>query len=195
MTMDIRLPRRISRIEFRCSEQTKAALLSRMQIHEGSMLTDELLQEARAAAEAYDERLAVLVNESLRQEEYLKSGPEPGGTFPASIPDEGVSVVLWDRAMPPQRIRVDGSKHDRMLMEKPMPPRSDHAGVAPAAVKIAILVGKDGRILEAEPLAGPHPLFSPAIAAVRQWKYQPTLLNGRPVEVETTVEIPFAAEK
>ena len=29
--------------------------------------------------------------------------------------------------------------------------------------------------------------------AVKQWVYQPTLLNGEPVEVVTTVEVNFAA--
>ena len=54
MTMDFQLPRPISRIVFRCSEQTKTALGSKMQIHEGSMLTDELLQQARETAKGYN---------------------------------------------------------------------------------------------------------------------------------------------
>jgi protein TonB len=37
-----------------------------------------------------------------------------------------------------------------------------------------------------------HPLLVPAaLAAVKQWVYQPTLLNGAPVEVVTEVEVPF----
>jgi protein TonB len=48
-------------------------------------------------------------------------------------------------------------------------------------------------VLEVDPLAGPDPLISSAVDAVRQWKYRPTLLNGRSVEVETTVDVPFPA--
>ena len=37
-----------------------------------------------------------------------------------------------------------------------------------------------------------HPLLvQAAVDAVKQWKYQPTLLNGDPVEVDTTVDVMF----
>jgi len=37
-----------------------------------------------------------------------------------------------------------------------------------------------------------HPMLVPAaIAAVRQWRYKPYLLNGQPVEVETTITVIF----
>jgi periplasmic protein TonB len=37
-----------------------------------------------------------------------------------------------------------------------------------------------------------HPLLVPAaLEAVKTWVYQPTLLNGQPVEVETTVDVNF----
>jgi hypothetical protein len=194
--MDIQLPQPISRIVFRCSEQTKTELVAKMQIHEGSMLTDELLQQARETAKAYNEWLAVLVKQSLRQEEYLKSAPEMRKTFLAPAIDQGVNVVIWDRAIPPERIRIDGTEHNSRLIEKPMPTYGGGDEVsASAVVKLAIIIGNDGSILEIDPLAGPDPLISPAVDAVRRWKYQPTLLNGRPVEVQTTVEVPFPAEK
>jgi protein TonB len=31
-----------------------------------------------------------------------------------------------------------------------------------------------------------------AMDAVRQWKYHPTLLNGEPVEVDTTIQVVFS---
>jgi Gram-negative bacterial TonB protein C-terminal len=191
--MDVQLPRPISRIVFRCSEQTKAVLVSKMEIHEGSMLTDELLQQARKTAKACNEWLAILVRQSIRQEEYLKSAPELRKTFIPPAIDEGVNVVVWDRATPPQRVRVDGSEHNSRLIERTMPTHGGEEVPTPAVVKLAIIIGKDGRILEIDPLAGPDSLISSAVDAVRRWKYQPTLLNGRPVEVETTVEVPFPA--
>jgi periplasmic protein TonB len=37
-----------------------------------------------------------------------------------------------------------------------------------------------------------HPLLVPAaLQAVKEWRYQPTLLNGTPVEVITTVDVTF----
>jgi outer membrane biosynthesis protein TonB len=37
-----------------------------------------------------------------------------------------------------------------------------------------------------------HPDFAiAAVDAVRQWKFSPTLLNGRPIEVVMTVKVGF----
>jgi protein TonB len=40
-----------------------------------------------------------------------------------------------------------------------------------------------------------HPLLAPAaMAAVKQWKYAPLMLNGDPVEVETTIDVNFTLQ-
>jgi protein TonB len=42
-------------------------------------------------------------------------------------------------------------------------------------------------------LESAHPLLvQAALDAVRQWRYQPTLLNGEPVEVDTTIDVVFS---
>ena len=47
------------------------------------------------------------------------------------------------------------------------------------------------RVSELQVLSG-HPLLvNAAIAAVRQWRYSPTLLSGQTVEVETTITVSF----
>ena len=44
---------------------------------------------------------------------------------------------------------------------------------------------------ESEVISG-HPLLVPAaLEAVKQWVYQPTLLNGEPVEVVTQIDVNF----
>lgn len=192
--MDVQLPRPISRIVFRCSEQTKTALVSRLQIRKGAVLTNELLQEARDAVTAQNGWLAVLVKKSLREEEYLKCAPEMRESFIPPAIDEGIDVVIWDRAIPPQRIRVDGGDHNNRLIEKPVPAYVADEVPGLRVVKLAILIGKDGSILEIDPLAGHGLLISHAVDAVRRWKYQPTLVNGLPVEVETTAEVHFPPE-
>jgi protein TonB len=40
-------------------------------------------------------------------------------------------------------------------------------------------------------LSGPDELVEAATDAVKQWKYEPFVLNGTPLEVETTVELKF----
>ena len=53
------------------------------------------------------------------------------------------------------------------------------------------VIGKDGTIQNLDLVSG-HPLLVPAATeAVRQWVYQPTLLNGEPVEVVTQIDVNF----
>jgi protein TonB len=58
-------------------------------------------------------------------------------------------------------------------------------------VRFNAVIGKDGSIQNLTLVSG-HPLLVPsATEAVRQWKYQPTLLNGEPVEVVTQIDVNF----
>jgi protein TonB len=58
-------------------------------------------------------------------------------------------------------------------------------------VRLRAIISRDGRITSLEVLSG-HPfLVKAALDAVRQWRYRPTLLNGEPVEVETSITVVF----
>ncbi len=58
-------------------------------------------------------------------------------------------------------------------------------------VKLDVLIGKDGAVESAKVTDGPKELTKAAVNAVKHWRYEPTLLNGKPVEVETVVEMGF----
>jgi TonB family protein len=58
-------------------------------------------------------------------------------------------------------------------------------------VRFTAIIGKDGRIRNLQLISG-HPLLvESAREAVAQWEYKPTLLNGEPVEIITTIDVPF----
>jgi protein TonB len=58
-------------------------------------------------------------------------------------------------------------------------------------VRLHAIISRDGRITSLDVLSG-HPfLVMAALDAVRQWRYRPTLLNGEPVEVETSITVIF----
>ncbi len=59
------------------------------------------------------------------------------------------------------------------------------------AVEFEAIIGKDGRIEELKVLRGPALLVQAAFEAVQNWHYQPTLLNGEPVEVQTEITVNF----
>ncbi len=58
-------------------------------------------------------------------------------------------------------------------------------------VYLHAIISRDGRITSLDVISG-HPLLvKAALDAVRQWRYRPTMLNGEPVEVETSITVIF----
>lgn len=58
-------------------------------------------------------------------------------------------------------------------------------------VELRAIIGRDGRVRSVEVLSGSALLAPAAVAAVREWRYRPTLLDGETVEVETHVTVHF----
>ncbi len=95
----------------------------------------------------------------------------------------------------PKRIRVGGNiQATRMLrMVKPTyPAELQNLGIE-GTVLLEGIISTDGKLLSLRSLNSlVHPeLTKQALAAVGQWEYQPTLLNGQPVEVITTITVNF----
>jgi TonB family protein len=59
------------------------------------------------------------------------------------------------------------------------------------SVVLAVNIGKDGVVKNLRVVSGPSALQRAALDAVKQWRYQPFLLNGDPIEVKTTVTVTF----
>jgi TonB family protein len=185
------LPRPISRILFRCSQQTQVDVRSKIPIQEGAVLSGELLQKTREAARAVDQRLEIRVDQApppLSPEQLLKIPEEIRRKITPPACEDGVNVTIYDPASLPQRIRMDAGIQESMLEQRATPVV---AGSDKGEVQLAVIVGKDGSVIDAKPLSGEASLVDAALDAVRQWKYRPLLLNGFPVEVQTTVEVRF----
>ena len=58
-------------------------------------------------------------------------------------------------------------------------------------VVLHMIVGRNGAVKSARYVSGLTYLKDSAIKAVLQWRYQPTLVNGAPVEVDTMVSVVF----
>lgn len=56
-------------------------------------------------------------------------------------------------------------------------------------VVVAIEISSQGDVVDAQIISGPKMLHQLVLDAVRKYKYKPYLLNGKPVEVETTVSV------
>ena len=66
-------------------------------------------------------------------------------------------------------------------------------GVEGTVLPLRAIISKTGALLSIVPVntSTDQRLVSAAVAAVSQWQYQPTLLNGEPVEAITTITISF----
>jgi len=93
----------------------------------------------------------------------------------------------------PQRIRVGGNVQAANLINqvRPIyPPLAKQARIS-GTVELSAIIGKDGRVQDLKVVRG-HPLLvQAALDAVKNWIYKPTLLNGEPVEVSTTIDVNF----
>jgi protein TonB len=68
------------------------------------------------------------------------------------------------------------------------------AGVS-GTVTLAATISRAGTIENLRITSGPAMLRQAALEAVQAWRYQPYLLDGQPVEVETTVNVIFTLER
>jgi TonB family protein len=95
-----------------------------------------------------------------------------------------------------RRIRVGGNIQAARLSSQvtPIYPQSARDAGVEGTVRMQGIIGGDGRILSLQVLnegqVDPE-LSSAARGAVSQWQYRPTLLNGEPVEVITTIDVNF----
>lgn len=62
-------------------------------------------------------------------------------------------------------------------------------------VILSAVIDKDGAIKELKAVSGPKILQKSAIDAVRNWKYKPYLLNGKPVDVKTEIRVIYSLAK
>jgi protein TonB len=90
-------------------------------------------------------------------------------------------------------IRIGGGVQSAKLMFGPRPvyPPLARTTRTQGMVRIQALIGRDGVIRNLQAVSGPPLLIAAAIEAVQQWRYQPTLLNGEPVEVITEIDVNF----
>jgi protein TonB len=133
-------------------------------------------------------------------------GSSPNAVIGGTGSPGGFSALALTPAPPPppplpppkppqsQPIRVGGDIQNALAINRPnpvYPPLARQARIQ-GTVLLEALISKGGTIENLKIISG-HPLLAPAaVEAVRHWRYRPTLLNGEPVEVQTTIEVHFS---
>jgi protein TonB len=97
------------------------------------------------------------------------------------------------------RVRIGGNVQATKLVNRvaPIYPADCKAEGIEGVVLLQAVIGKVGEVLSLEPVNQfvDSRLRDAAVSAVKMWRYQPTLLNGNPVEVTTQVEVNFTLAK
>jgi protein TonB len=153
-------------------------------------------------------KAAVIIDEPLGSPDYGVSGGVdsgertgvPGGMLKSILDAVPVAAVeaapaLVARPIPvaPKQVTVGGRVEMARLIHRvePLyPPLARQMHVS-GVVELVGIIATNGRIRELKLMSG-NPLLAPsALDAVRQWVYEPTLLNGEPVELVATISVTF----
>ncbi len=91
------------------------------------------------------------------------------------------------------RVRVPSQEMEKLLLRRidPIYPEIAREENLRGIVLLTAVIGRDGSVLDLEPVSGPDVLTSAARDAVRWWRFQPYELNGSPAEVQTTLAVEF----
>jgi periplasmic protein TonB len=120
----------------------------------------------------------------------------------SSTPD-GISSIIGSteirpavtvRQTPRRTLSISSGVMAGNLLEKTVPlyPPIPKAARIQGTVVLQATISKAGLIQNLRVISGPTMLQQAALNAVRSWRYKPYLLNGEPVEVETTVNVVFS---
>ncbi len=169
------------------TDQARQQLQAQLPVHEGDTLTADNFAQLVRTVHAFDSHLQAI------------SIPNPAGGSAIVISlgrTLALPITVHSRPQAPpatESIHVGGNAQETKLITNvtPVYPPLAKAARVQGTVRFEATIGKDGTVQNLELLSGPPLLVQAATQAVQQWVYEPTLLNGNPVEVVTTIDINF----
>jgi TonB family protein len=146
---------------------------------------------------------------TLRQPIELRTARDWTRAVTLQVGDVQETIVIKEKRMTPATagaqagdavpVRVGGSiRPPRKVRDvHPVYPRSMREAGLEGVVPLEAIIGRDGTVQSLRVVSAQvHPDFArAAIDAVRQWRFDPTLLNGKPVEVVMNVSVEFALDE
>ncbi|HVC47129.1 MAG TPA: energy transducer TonB [Terracidiphilus sp.] len=135
--------------------------------------------------------------------------PEPGSTSDLTRLGEGANMpgdangvfrrgamMTVVRPVPRGAMRVSSRLVEGLLVRKTLPvyPPIAQTMHQQGTVVLQATISTTGAIEDLHVVSGPLMLRQAALDAVKTWAYKPYILNGKPVEVETTVQVDFKLE-
>ena len=103
-------------------------------------------------------------------------GPEPPRETPTPVKPPRISLGHIEEALLVHRVEP---------VYPPLPLQLHREG----RVELHAIIATDGSVQELQVLSGDQLFYASALAAVREWRYRPTYLDGQAVEVETQISV------
>lgn len=112
-------------------------------------------------------------------------------------------VLQGCASAPPKPVAVDESKHPRIRVAsvlgsnklthyvKPVYPKEAREKHVYGMVRLRATITMTGELRGIQVIQGDPLLVPAALKAVKQWRYEPTLLNSEPVEVIADINLSF----
>jgi protein TonB len=95
----------------------------------------------------------------------------------------------------PAKVHVKSDALKLLTKTVPVYPADAKKARVQGTVTLNAMIGKDGSVENLKAISGPSALQGSALDAVKDWKYQPFLLNGNPVAVETQIKVMYTLAK
>ncbi len=107
-----------------------------------------------------------------------------------------VAFAQQPDAPKPERIRVSSGVAEGQIIRRvdPVYPKEARENNIQGDVVLTATISKEGNIINLKLVSGPPLLADAATEAVKQWKYRPYLLDGEPIEIETTVTVRYSQQ-
>jgi len=120
-------------------------------------------------------------------------GGVPGGSAGGVLGGLITSTAPPPKVAAPQKLRVSSGVAIGLLVNRVEPQYPQMAKIAHVQgdVELQATISKTGTIENLRAVSGHPILIQAAMDAVKQWRYKPYLLNGEPVEIETTITVKF----
>ena len=133
------------------------------------------------------------------------NAPEPGSPpLFVNLPNDAVSAsqeiaISAQRSIVVAPRRGSDGRSERVVIGKlvshsePFYSREARSKGIEGSVELRLRIGRTGQVIGVTPIHGPEELMSAAVAAVREWRYEPTFLDGDPAETQADVTMVFRA--
>lgn len=114
-----------------------------------------------------------------------------------SVPTEGLEPAPHYVPGHPDRIRLDEGSPKLKILKRVQPdyPQVVRDQRIEGKVVLHAIIGKNGSVLSVDALSGNQELIEAARYAAKKWKYEPMVVEGKPVEVDVEIDMYFSLRR